>query len=94
MPGIDAVAVDRRLAPYRSEPDTIEKRRPQGVIVEHLVEPGDGARHAFERSQQHFCIGRRGGRAIGAREAFEHQRATLPAAEAEPCGHPRKGASP
>ena len=72
MPGIDAVAVDRRLAPYCFEPGTIEKRSPQGVIVEHLVEPGDGARCAFERSQQR-SIGCDGGWAIGVREAFEHQ---------------------
>ncbi len=52
VPGIDAVAVDRRLAPYRFEPGTIEKRRPKRVIVERLIEPRDGVRCAFERTQQ------------------------------------------
>ena len=82
VPGIDAVAVDRRLASYCFEPGTIEKRRLQGVIVERLVEPGDGARCAFERSQQR-SIGCNGGWAIGVQKAFQHQRPPTVAGVAE-----------
>ena len=48
VPGVDAVAVDGRLAPDRLEPGSIKKSRLQGVIVECLVEPCDGPRRAFE----------------------------------------------
>jgi hypothetical protein len=51
VPWVNAVAVDRRLEPNRIKAGAVEECRPQGVIVERLIEPGDGARCAFERSQ-------------------------------------------
>ena len=73
VPGIDAVTVDRGLAPYRLEPGPVEESRTQRVVVEGLVEPCDGARSAFESSRQRG--GRRGGSgAIGTEATVQHQR--------------------
>ena len=58
VPGIDAVAVHRGLAADRLEPRPMQKRRQQGMIVERLVEPGDGARRALDALANKRRVGR------------------------------------